>query len=64
MISCGPEFGNMIVGIDRADADDWSRRLCGRAERQVALEPPITLRERRRGCADREMGRMREGRTV
>lgn len=43
MISRGSELSNVIVCIDRADADDWSRGLCCGAERQIALEPPITL---------------------
>lgn len=44
MIRRGSELSNVIIGIDSADADDWSRGLCSGAERQVALEPPITLR--------------------
>ena len=45
MVSRGSKLGDVIIGIDRADADDWSRGLCRGAERQIALETPITLRE-------------------
>ena len=45
MISCGSKLGNVIVSIDRADPDDWSRGFCGGAKRKIALESPITLRE-------------------
>lgn len=45
MISCGSKLGNVIISIDRADADDWSRSSRGGAERKIALESPITLRE-------------------
>jgi ribosomal protein L27 len=54
----------VVKGIDGADTDDGSRRLGCRAHREVALETPITLRERGGRCAHGELSGMGKSRGV
>lgn len=64
MIGSGSKLGNVLESVNRTDADDWRRGFGCRAQRQVALEPPVTLGEGRRRCADGELRRMWEGRRL
>lgn len=60
MVGRGCELGDVLLRVDRADSDDWSGGLGGRAERKVALETPVTLRAGRRRSADGELDWVRK----
>ena len=60
MVGSRAELGDVLESVDRADADDWSGGLGGRAEGKVALETPVSLRAGRWRSADGELDWVRE----